>query len=283
MMEMEHEAAGSSMEAIRTLSNNYTLPADACATYQVAFAKLQEFEDDLFRPHSPGKQHSFPESHCAGKRTFWAINHATCFSLKRKLAGPRAGGPAFFHLPILTSNLTQMETATKPLKRNPNLVPLSREHHFGLLFCWKLKQGLAKSITPLVLREYVLNYWNKNLKEHLEKEEKIVDGMLPETDEFLKQLYLEHSLIRDLVDQIQAQEKLNYLLFEAVLTLVSEHIRFEERQFFPYLENLAGPEQLEMIGRLLQEKTHHLEDDFEPAFWKNEPVIKENKKWQVCF
>ncbi|AMM52586.1 hemerythrin [Rufibacter sp. DG15C] len=49
MMEMEHEAAGTELEAIRTLTHNYALPEDACATYQVAFAKLQEFEDDLFR------------------------------------------------------------------------------------------------------------------------------------------------------------------------------------------------------------------------------------------
>ncbi|WP_242920132.1 iron-sulfur cluster repair di-iron protein [Pontibacter liquoris] len=49
MMEMEHEIAGNDMEAIRTLSNDFTLPADACATYTVAFKKLQEFEDDLHR------------------------------------------------------------------------------------------------------------------------------------------------------------------------------------------------------------------------------------------
>ncbi|GEO05043.1 hypothetical protein AAE02nite_27070 [Adhaeribacter aerolatus] len=47
MMEMEHEAAGSSLEAIRELSNNYTVPADGCTTYRLAFAKLQEFESDL--------------------------------------------------------------------------------------------------------------------------------------------------------------------------------------------------------------------------------------------
>ena len=49
MMEMEHEAAGSSMEAIRQLSHQYTLPADACTTYRLAFAKPQEFEADLFQ------------------------------------------------------------------------------------------------------------------------------------------------------------------------------------------------------------------------------------------
>lgn len=47
MMEMEHEAAGSSMAAIRELSHNYTVPADGCTTYRLAYAKLQEFEADL--------------------------------------------------------------------------------------------------------------------------------------------------------------------------------------------------------------------------------------------
>lgn len=49
MMEMEHEHAGNELEKIRELTGNYTLPADACATYTVAFKKLKEFEDDLFR------------------------------------------------------------------------------------------------------------------------------------------------------------------------------------------------------------------------------------------
>ncbi|MBC5994510.1 iron-sulfur cluster repair di-iron protein [Pontibacter cellulosilyticus] len=48
MMEMEHEHAGNELEKIRELTNNYTLPADACATYTVAFKKLKEFENDLF-------------------------------------------------------------------------------------------------------------------------------------------------------------------------------------------------------------------------------------------
>lgn len=47
MMEAEHESAGGAMEAIRTLSHDYTPPQDACTSYRVLFAKLQEFEQDL--------------------------------------------------------------------------------------------------------------------------------------------------------------------------------------------------------------------------------------------
>lgn len=46
-MQQEHETAGTLMESIRQLTNNYTPPADACTTYRVAFASLQAFEADL--------------------------------------------------------------------------------------------------------------------------------------------------------------------------------------------------------------------------------------------
>lgn len=48
MMEMEHELVGRSMEEIRTISKNYLLPEDACASYSLLFKMLIEFEDDLF-------------------------------------------------------------------------------------------------------------------------------------------------------------------------------------------------------------------------------------------
>lgn len=47
MMEIEHEMAGKALEEIRTLSSNYTLPEDACASYSLLFRMLDEFEDDL--------------------------------------------------------------------------------------------------------------------------------------------------------------------------------------------------------------------------------------------
>lgn len=47
MMEMEHEFVGREMELIRTLSNNYTLPENACASYSMLYRMLDEFEQDL--------------------------------------------------------------------------------------------------------------------------------------------------------------------------------------------------------------------------------------------
>lgn len=47
MMKDEHEAEGSRFETIRNLSHDYTPPVDACNTYRVTYALLNEFEDDL--------------------------------------------------------------------------------------------------------------------------------------------------------------------------------------------------------------------------------------------
>lgn len=47
MMKEEHENEGERFRQIAELSNNYTPPADACNTYKVTFAMLDEFEKDL--------------------------------------------------------------------------------------------------------------------------------------------------------------------------------------------------------------------------------------------
>ena len=47
MMEHEHDTEGERFRKIYRLSSNYTTPADGCTTYRVAFAMLQEFEEDL--------------------------------------------------------------------------------------------------------------------------------------------------------------------------------------------------------------------------------------------
>ncbi len=49
MMHTEHDNEGERFRTIAKLTNNYTPPADACNTYKVSFAMLQEFEEDLHK------------------------------------------------------------------------------------------------------------------------------------------------------------------------------------------------------------------------------------------
>jgi regulator of cell morphogenesis and NO signaling len=46
-MMREHDSAGELMRQIRSLTNGYKPPADACTSYQAAYQGLGEFERDL--------------------------------------------------------------------------------------------------------------------------------------------------------------------------------------------------------------------------------------------
>ncbi|MGV3760855.1 iron-sulfur cluster repair di-iron protein [Parapedobacter sp.] len=49
MMEAEHDSAGDELKALRKLTKDYDLPADACNSYTYLFDKIKEFENDLFQ------------------------------------------------------------------------------------------------------------------------------------------------------------------------------------------------------------------------------------------
>lgn len=47
LMQTEHASEGDIFKEINTLSNNFTVPADACSTYKVTFDLLKEFQQDM--------------------------------------------------------------------------------------------------------------------------------------------------------------------------------------------------------------------------------------------
>ncbi len=49
MMEAEHDTAGAIINKIASLSNQFSPPSDACNTFRALYAKLFEFQDDLFQ------------------------------------------------------------------------------------------------------------------------------------------------------------------------------------------------------------------------------------------
>ncbi|MGY4386201.1 regulator of cell morphogenesis and NO signaling [Pedobacter sp. UYP24] len=47
IMENDHDVVGRLADDIKILSNNYTLPEDACSSYALLYKKLEDFENDL--------------------------------------------------------------------------------------------------------------------------------------------------------------------------------------------------------------------------------------------
>lgn len=49
LMVDDHDEAGDVMKELRELSNNFTPPEDACATYRILYQNLAGFEEDLYK------------------------------------------------------------------------------------------------------------------------------------------------------------------------------------------------------------------------------------------
>lgn len=67
MMETEHEQAGEALQTIREITNNFTLPSDACNSYTILYKKLDEYENDLHRHVHLENNILFPKAIAAEK------------------------------------------------------------------------------------------------------------------------------------------------------------------------------------------------------------------------
>ena len=156
----------------------------------------------------------------------------------------------------------------KPIGRNEHIKRLSREHHFSLLFCWKIRQGLKNNIQPQRICEYVKSFWHQNMQQHFQEEEKIL--FAPIKGRQVKRAINEHKQIRQEIEDLAN----NFGKIDVQKTLariadkVNDHVRYEERELFPHLERKLSKEQLENIGNQIQ-KQYSLPpvDQYEDEFW----------------
>lgn len=144
-----------------------------------------------------------------------------------------------------------MKQESNPIKRSNQLAPLSREHHDGLLFVWKIKQGLEKNASLDTMRKYTLWYWKHHIKPHFFQEEKILMPYLPEDHPMGIRLKEEHSHIRELIIELDTDADKRHL--HLLCDLLTHHIRFEERELFVFLEELLTPAQLDKVFNELEE------------------------------
>lgn len=151
------------------------------------------------------------------------------------------------------------------MKRNEHIILLSRDHHFGLLFCWKLRQGIRLKINNARIRKYIEYYWETLLRRHFYEEETLLFTI--REDEFCQKAIGQHREIEQKINQLAAGNP-ETSLFLLLADLVDRHIRYEERIVFPHLERTLSAEQLSNIGTALQQlHTGTPADDFQDAFW----------------
>ena len=157
-----------------------------------------------------------------------------------------------------------MAQKTTPIKRSKELAPLSREHHDGLLFVWKIRQGLSNGTNIDLIAKYVKWFWHNHIKPHFYDEEKVLLEFLPPTNPLVKQMEDEHAQIRDMILLLDKEVEAENLRMLA--DFVDKHIRFEERKLFPYAEKTLTPEQLTHIYSQLEAEPV-CDTEWKEEFW----------------
>jgi hypothetical protein len=150
----------------------------------------------------------------------------------------------------------------KPLKRAPELQPLSHDHHHGLQLCWKIRTGLAKQVDPKRIKAYIDWFFNTNLKSHFELEEKYLFTILGTDNELVKRAITEHRRLEYILKNCSNLEK-SLALLEKEL---EAHIRFEERVLFAEIQKIATAAQLAKINEIHSRVTFAEKED--DVFWK---------------
>lgn len=150
----------------------------------------------------------------------------------------------------------------EPIKRHTALKPLSREHHHGLLLCWKIRTGIKKEIETLRIWSYVSWFYDNHLAQHFETEEKYIYPILGSDNEFIKKAVSEHRKISHLIQEAPK----SYKNLDLIAEILENHIRVDERSLFSEIQAIAIEEQLQMINS--QHTEAKFIDNLNDPFWE---------------
>lgn len=157
----------------------------------------------------------------------------------------------------------------KPLKRNKNIIPLSKEHHGTLLFGWKIRWGVHLNTPSERIAKYVKWFWENQLQPHQEEEDRLL--FFDHSDSLVRKALDEHEIIYNSFQEIISGKKQDNETFLQLADFLEDHTRYEERVLFPHLENKLSEKQLNEIGEALESsgREHSAAEDYEDEFWKN--------------
>lgn len=152
--------------------------------------------------------------------------------------------------------------AHHPVKRHEILQPFSRQHHYGLLLCWKIREGFRKNIEHERIKAHIDWFWKNHLQPHFEIEEKYVFPILGKDHEMVRKALSEHRRLKRLFEQSKDVEITLSLIEEEL----EQHIRFEERVLFNEVQEHASEKELKSIQQLLLPQEN--DNGWDDQFWK---------------
>ena len=153
-----------------------------------------------------------------------------------------------------------MVNKNKFMKRHPALIPLSQDHHQGLLLAQLIKKdapnynGLPNDLIGKM--NYAKEVYTNDLVQHFKDEEELVfpflKGKNKEVDKLISEILNEHILLKQKIISLDKNSDLINQLDEIGI-LLDEHIRKEERILFEKAQVLLNEKELKMIEKKFDE------------------------------
>ncbi|GAB3529230.1 hypothetical protein GCM10027443_08130 [Pontibacter brevis] len=148
------------------------------------------------------------------------------------------------------------------MKRHQSLIPISRQHHGGLLTARLLQHGAppykGMPTTAVAKRDYVLQFYEEHLQPHFALEETTVFALAGTFSLNLKQqaqqLQAEHRQLEELIQALpQAADIALPDKLHEVGQLLEQHIRQEERVFFEQLQQELPEAELQRLEKQVEQ------------------------------
>lgn len=152
-----------------------------------------------------------------------------------------------------------------PITRDEFLKPISRDHHYGLLLCWKIRTGFKKQVDISRIKAYADWFYQNHLLPHFELEENFIFPILGNDHELVKKALFQHRELRRLFESEDDLPKSLGIIEEKL----EAHIRFEERILLNEIQKTASPTVVEeMEAKHLANDASGKPDDWTDEFWK---------------
>jgi hemerythrin-like domain-containing protein len=137
----------------------------------------------------------------------------------------------------------------KPIRRSPELTPLSHDHHDALLLVFKIRQGLNKMIEPERIMAFIIWFWEHHLEKHFRDEEHYLAPLVDPGHEGIWRMFREHKELKEIFVQLKSEPDSSML--KQFAQSLNDHIRFEERELFPFIEQSVSAGDLQDVFRKL--------------------------------
>lgn len=138
--------------------------------------------------------------------------------------------------------------------RDRSLIPLSHQHHNGLALCVLTRRAMERDAGPESLRALarrIQDRYELELVNHFQIEE---ETLFPAAaaNPLVTRLTGEHREIERLVKAIVADP--SPALIEQFCVLLTQHIRTEENELFPWMQSELSRETLDTLGQVIDAK-----------------------------